>query len=178
MNFQTTAVFDFLMATKKSYFHSLAKNCLFYSYWMTRNAMGGRVFCSFGLISSFNTKTLFTFSTKFPLCEILLFILIKRLPGMGTVGLSPRPQHLPKVCLTPDRQTEQVRDNEKNRYNWTMINLLCFMNTLKRRANARNVSCETSSGGQFKLSSQLIKPSYLVFMNSSIKFVALPQRHN
>ena len=45
MNFQTTAVFDFLMATKKSYFHSLAKNCLFYSYWMTCNAMGGRVLC-------------------------------------------------------------------------------------------------------------------------------------
>ena len=106
LNFQTTAVFDFLMATKKSYFHSLAKNCLFYSYWMTRNAMGGRVFCSFGLISSFNTKTLFTFSTKFPLCEILLFILIKRLPGRGTVGLSPRPQHLPKVCLTPDRHKQ------------------------------------------------------------------------
>ena len=46
MFFSKQAVFDFLMATKKVLFSVLAKNGLFYSYSMTCNVMGGKVFCS------------------------------------------------------------------------------------------------------------------------------------
>ena len=47
------------MATKKSYFHSLAKNCLFYLYSMTCNAMGWQGILQFNqnFILAFTKKT-------------------------------------------------------------------------------------------------------------------------
>ena len=53
----------------------------------------------------------------------------------------------------------------------TTLKEQCQEDSLRRRASARNVSCESLYGGQFTLPTQLIKPNYLVILQPT-------QHHN